>query len=80
MAQKVEYGTDNKGDLNLYRKVSRVTEFDLPGGVTNKRIVTVIGARNRIINTDIPEGEEGRIKYTDWKVIDKNVKEEQAQY
>lgn len=80
MTKKIEYGTDHKDDMNLYRKVFRVTEFDMPGGVTNKKVITIVGARNKIIDTDIPKGENSRIKYTDWKVIDKNVKEEQLQY
>lgn len=65
--REVKHGEDHKGDKNIYRKVTRTTTFEATGGRLMKRLITVVGVRDEIIDYAISEGENGRIIFTPWK-------------
>lgn len=67
--KEIEYGVDNPTDRDLNRQFAfSQTETDYDGKVKKTRIVKK-QVRNRVIDKSIPEGEDGRVTYTDWENV-----------
>ena len=68
--KKIEYGVDHKDDTSLYKSVNYRQRYIDKFGNVDKKEATLTRVRNRIIDLSIPEGQEGRITYTDCQTIE----------